>query len=75
MFVRITSVNISYTDDYRVDGVSIHYSAHDTDRTTSLSGSLRLTAEQYEGNESPLALSKLIRQHASNLILTDPNEQ
>ena len=74
MKIQITSVNMRYSDG-KVDRVQVHFTGHDEGRTISINGYIPLTAEEYEGNESVVALEGIVRQQVSEKILQEQEEE
>lgn len=67
MNIQITSLNIAYQNE-EISNVKVYFSGYDEDRTVNVNGHVTLTAEEYEGNESLVALEGIIRQYVSGKI-------
>lgn len=64
MNIQITSVNMRY-EGSEIASVQVSFQSYVDERTLNLSGNVPLTVSEYEGNESIVKLSALVRQKVS----------
>lgn len=72
MKLNITSVNMRYNAE-GLEGVQVHFSGFDEERTININGYIPLTAEQYSGNEAVPGLENIVRQEVSEKITKIPD--
>lgn len=70
MNIRISTVNVRYQDG-QVGGATVHFTGRDDNEYVNISGSLPLTAEEYNGNEAPSALVGVIEGKIVEMMATD----
>lgn len=69
MIIRINSTNIRYSEDGEVVSVQVHFSGYDESRTINVNGYIPLTTEEYTGNESPAALTEIVKHNLANRLV------
>lgn len=68
MKIQITNVNMAY-EDGEVVGVQVYFHGYTEDRFISVNGTLPLSAEEYEGNESVVKMVGLVRAELAGLFV------
>lgn len=62
MNIQITSVNISYNEEQKINTVLVYFVGNTDDKNIGINGYVPLTAEEYTGNESIEKLTDIVRQ-------------
>lgn len=62
MNIQITSVNISYNEEQKINTVQVYFVGNTDDKNIGINGYVPLTAERFIGNESIEKLTELVRQ-------------
>jgi len=71
MNLKITRVSLKYGEGIEVDSVNVHFRFDQKESDLYFSGSVQLTGEEYEGNESIPKLTKTIE----NYIINELNKE
>ncbi|MCA1058124.1 hypothetical protein LCL96_04225 [Rossellomorea aquimaris] len=61
MNIRISNVQIKYSDEGQVEAAHVYFIANEPDNSINMNGNIPLTAEEYAGNESVAALASIIK--------------
>lgn len=70
MNIRISTVNVRYADG-GVAGATVHFTGRDDNEYINISGSLPLSAEEYNGNEAPARLTQVIENKIVEMMVED----
>ncbi|WBL16458.1 hypothetical protein [Sutcliffiella sp. NC1] len=60
---KIVSVSTMLSENDEVSSVRVHYNGFDESRSINISGNMVLSPEVYVGNESPAALTGIVKRN------------
>lgn len=69
MNFEVTNINIRY-ENGDVAEVHVYFSGYNHERTFNIGGHVPLTADEYTGNESLVALNSLVRERVAAIFAT-----
>ncbi|MBP1967964.1 hypothetical protein J2Z83_000056 [Virgibacillus natechei] len=70
MRIEINSVNVSYNDK-NIESVRVNFNGRNDDRSINVNGNLRLSEDEYKGNESLDILEEMVRDYVVTELTED----